>query len=94
MNEFTAAAYRMADTAAELHIKIGAAYSLFSLMDHAYFTDAADVAVKYMTQDKWEEMQNNFYTLFDMMITARDISKQLQEESGGLSDPLRKGGAK
>lgn len=94
MNEFIAAAHRMTDTAANLHIKISAAYSLFSLMDGSYFTSSADVAVKYLTQDKWEEIQNNFYTLFDMVITAHDISKQLQEESGGLSDPLRKGGAK
>lgn len=94
MNEFIAAAHRMADTAADLHIKISSAFSLFSLMDGAYFTSSADATVKYLTPAKWEEIQNNFYTLFDMVITAHDISKQLQKETEGLTPPTAGGGAK
>ncbi len=88
-NSFISTAFQMADAACDLHNKINAAYALFSLMEHAYFSDAPGIAVKYMTLEKWEEMQNNIYTLFDMVIAARDDSKQLQEAAEGLTGILQ-----
>lgn len=89
VNSFISDAFQMADVACDLNTKISAAYSLFSLMDHVYFTDSSAIAVKHMTPDKWEEMQHNVYTLFDMVTAARDASRQLQEAADGLAEALR-----